>query len=233
MYKKAVTQTSWILITIVLMIIAGTFFAGMMSGIPGLAGRLRGDLNRLLFAPFLTFWDQILSIIGGILNPIMGAVRFSIAMPIAFGAIMLAQSFMAGGVSRYLVSTLLNNGPKMFLKEIWGFIKNPGAYGSIGIKSLAGGLLKGAIYGAIVELVVSYGLNLLGVPQAIDNVVGGPVNFQTPFGEAQWSWGNAVSGAISGAAGGAVMGSIVPGIGTAIGAAIGGIIGFFMGGLFG
>jgi len=229
MYKKAVTQTSWILITIVLMIIAGTFFAGMMSGIPGLAGRLRGDLGRLLFAPFLTFWDQILSIIGPILNPIMGAVRFSIAMPIAFGAIALVNSFLVGGTARNIIG-MLANAPKVG----WGFaIKDAWSIGKAGLVSGIKGLLKGAIYGAIVELVISYGLNLLGVPQAIDNAVGGPVPFQTPFGEAQWSWGNAVSGAISGAAGGAVMGSIVPGIGTAIGAAIGGIIGFFMGGLFG
>jgi hypothetical protein len=194
--------------------------------IPGFLGMLLGFISSGLFAIGTTLWSLIGQFLAPVMNEVRKALAFSIAMPITFGAITVGQFIVSKIIAWNAVRTasaagIQYIGPATAQLTLKGIIA--------GIKAFA----KGAIAGAVVELLVSAGLHYLGVPQAIDNWAGGPVKFQTPLGEGTWSWGGATSGAISGAAGGAVMGSIVPVIGTAIGAGIGALVGFITGGLFG
>lgn len=140
-------------------------------------------------------------------------------------------------------------GIKRLPSRIGSYVSKHGWTGALkyGVKGLATGIrgfLKGAAVGFIIELAVTFGLDALsmhltGLPfaQTIDNAVGGPAHFGTPFGEATFSLGSATQGAISGAAGGAAMGAILApftlGVSIAVGAGIGALVGFITGGFFG
>ena len=201
--------------------------------IPGFLGQLFGLLN---FA-FFTIADTIWNMIGQILLPIKNEIRkilvFSIAMPLTFAAIKIGQFAVAKIIAWNAARTAAAAGIEYIGPATQLSLKTILKSAVTGIKTFA----KGAIVGAAIELLVSAGLNYLGVPQAIDNWAGGPVKFQTPLGEGSWSWGSATTGAISGAAGGAAFGAIAApftfGLSVAVGAGIGALVGFITGGLFG
>jgi len=255
MHKKAATQTPWILVFLVIFLILGVIVAGLIFGIPALAGNVIGGIKLLTYSVWLTFWDLVSEILGPILNTVRKGLTsvFYISLATTFTVTVFNSVF--GQVFR---SAVENFGWRagIFNTSVWraaiGTLRESITNGisnfgwqtiRSGLKTISKGavsFLKGFAVGVVVELAVTFGLDMLsqsivGQPfaQAIDNAVGGPYHFGTPFGEATFSLGGAAQSAISGAASGAAIGFMCGGpVGAAIGAAVGGIIGFIMGGFF-